>query len=694
MSFRQRVTFIIGIFVVSALLISWFILRPYYENRVIEERITVMEQYQYYTTASFDRQFEVWTNIAQYLAWVGTNNPQEISVVMRHLIGLRSDVRQFVLTSSTSAGDYLLTSSLTPSFSYTPADSEWYPMKSDLQTAVHLSKDSIGGEIIFGVRKNFTAGNDTFIVTVYANCNPLFNRLRFVPVGDHYISGIFHEQNTIYSYSMGAIIAPAFSTQNISALKKEVINNQTWNIITAEFSSIPFTFIAAFPQEAILAPVQQLFIYSVYFILGLSIIVIILGALFSRQLTKPVYQLVSDVERLRSLDFSHPISPLALPELSRIGTTIESMRTALERYQKLNVEKIIFEEWKNKIFMSHSEDLICLTDAEFKFSFMNDRFERLKNLLAHHAPFETKEDFMRHPLIKYSKQTLRREDSGAFNISYAQMELKIRTSNEEKEFYRLQDVTIQRKEENLGSLLILHDLTNERMIDAMKTEMMNFIVHELRNPLNSVMGFATLMIDDPEMSVEERSEFLHIIEQSSKTMNTLVNRFLDVQRLESHSVEYPKDKVDLSAIARAVCNSQKPQLLAKNLSLNFTVESELPRTVAAPDLLREAFLNLVSNAIKYGDENRTIDVVMKQSAGSILFIITDYGYGISAEDQKKLFSKFYRVSSNKKVQNQLGTGLGLAHVKEVMNYHHGTVTLESNNEIGCRFTLTIPIVHE
>lgn len=693
MSFRLRVTLGIGIFVVSALLISWFVLRPYYENSVIEERITVMQQYQYYTITSFDQQFETWTNMVQYLSWIGSSTTTDLPVLMRHLIGLRSNIRQFLLTSPSSSEDFTVTSSLTPNFSYTPAASEWYPLKSDSLTFVHLSKDSIGGEIIFGVRKSFLVGKDSIVITLFANCTPLLNRLRFAPVGSNYVSSIHHNENGIYTYATDSMMIPHFSTINVSALKRETLNNETWNIITAEFSSIPFTFVSAFPQNAILAPVQQLFFYSIYFIIGLSGVVVAFGWFFSHQVTKPVYQLVQNIERLRSLDFSQPIAPLSLPELARIGTTIESMRVALERYQKLNVEKIIFEEWKNKIFMMHSEDLICITDQHFGFSFMNDRFELLRNTLSHSSRFETTRDILRHPSIHCSKETIREEISGAFHISFAHMELKILTGEENPQYFRLQDVTIRKEKENLGSLVILHDLTNERLIDQMKTEMMNFIVHELRNPLNSVMGFALLMIEDPEMAIEERMEFLNIISESSKTINNLVNRFLDVQRLESRSVEYPKEETDIVTLAKNVCETQKPLLLAKNLNLTFATEAEIPTTFVAPELLREAFLNLVTNAIKYGDENRTIEVTMNRNTENIFFIITDHGYGISVEDQKKLFTKFFRVSSNKKAHSQVGTGLGLAHVKEVMRYHNGDVKLESNSKLGCRFTLTIPITH-
>ena len=111
-----------------------------------------------------------------------------------------------------------------------------------------------------------------------------------------------------------------------------------------------------------------------------------------------------------------------------------------------------------------------------------------------------------------------------------------------------------------------------------------------------------------------------------------------------------------------------------------------------PELIHDAVSNLLSNAIKYGDPGRTVEVVLSRKDNAILLTVTDHGYGIPAEAQEKLFSKFYRVTTNEKVKSQVGTGLGLAYVKEIAAYHDGSVSLESNPEIGCTFTLTIPIV--
>jgi signal transduction histidine kinase len=105
--------------------------------------------------------------------------------------------------------------------------------------------------------------------------------------------------------------------------------------------------------------------------------------------------------------------------------------------------------------------------------------------------------------------------------------------------------------------------------------------------------------------------------------------------------------------------------------------------------MMEAIQNLMTNAIKYGGENRTIEMELHADADTVRFSITDYGYGIPPEAQSKLFTKFYRVPNQK--SKEIGTGLGLAYVKEIVTRHGGTISLDSNPQIGCCFTITLPI---
>jgi signal transduction histidine kinase len=244
---------------------------------------------------------------------------------------------------------------------------------------------------------------------------------------------------------------------------------------------------------------------------------------------------------------------------------------------------------------------------------------------------------------------------------------------------------------NLGSLLIFHDLTNERLIDKMKTEMIDVVVHELRNPVGSIMGFVQILLTNPNVSVEEQREFHQHMLNSTKNLRDLINRFLDVSRLESHGANYPKSLTDIVSITKMVAELQKPQLMNKSLTVEFEIAGDIPEVFVSPDLFREAVSNLLSNAVKYGEPNRTINISLSLQDHNIVFSIIDHGYGIPPEAQQKLFTKFFRVN-NPKASKEIGTGLGLAYVKEIAIFHDGSITLESNADIGCKFTMTFPAV--
>jgi signal transduction histidine kinase len=107
------------------------------------------------------------------------------------------------------------------------------------------------------------------------------------------------------------------------------------------------------------------------------------------------------------------------------------------------------------------------------------------------------------------------------------------------------------------------------------------------------------------------------------------------------------------------------------------------------DLFRDAINNLLSNAIKYGPNDRVIVIELCRNNMNVEFCIVDHGYGIPPEAQEKVFTEFYRVRSVHTAK-ETGTGLGLAHVKEIMAQHSGSVSFESTPEIGCKFTLLFP----
>lgn len=693
LSLQQRIFIAVGLFAILTLGVMWVLVRPSYERSVIDERTTVVQQVQQYAVQRADELFTGWTTVTRYLAHQAETAPEHLDVAMQQNIALRPDILQITITSPSVTEELVVTNAEHRGFDYRPPDDGWRPYPGDTAAAVQLHRDAARNKLFFSARRSFTADGRTYTVTTVADAAEAAAAFTDIPI-DGGVASLVHDGPRIIvgppvTLDSASLSAPA----NASVLRPVTMLGEPWFMLTARLASAPYTSTVLIPEALFLAPVHRLFYFSAALVLGLVLIVIVLGWVVSYQISRPVTRLVEEVERLSTLDFSRPIAPVALADIATIGTTIESMRQVLARYQRINVEKIIFEEWKNRFFLSHSQDMIALTNPDGTFLFQNDRFAELRAELAATAPCGAKDDLLIHPSVARSKESSSDETSGAFHIRIRQAELKAERDGKHPRFLRFHDVTIMRGAENLGSLLTVHDLTNERLIDQMKTDMMNVIAHELRNPLNSVIGFAELILEEDEVSREELEKYLGIIKASGTTMNKLITRFLDVQRLESGTAEYPKERVDLAEIVRMLVLSQKPVLREKSLDVRVSVAEHLPAVHASHDLMREAVLNLLSNAIKYGDPGRTIEIDLRNGGPEVVLSITDHGYGIPAEDQERLFSKFYRVTSNRKAHRQIGTGLGLAHVKEVMKYHGGDVHLESSPEIGCRFTLTIPVEH-
>lgn len=181
-------------------------------------------------------------------------------------------------------------------------------------------------------------------------------------------------------------------------------------------------------------------------------------------------------------------------------------------------------------------------------------------------------------------------------------------------------------------------------------------------------------------------------------MNALVNRFLEVQKIEAGQNKIETERVNIAEVVEEIKAINHTHLQEKNLGLTITTKGEQFEVEANWELLFDAVQNILSNAIKYGDPGRTIEIDLHETDTHVHISVTDFGYGISMEDQKKIYDKFFRVRSNAKSARQKGTGLGLAYVKEIIHLHKGDINLESNPEIGCRFVLSFPknpeLIHE
>ena len=224
-----------------------------------------------------------------------------------------------------------------------------------------------------------------------------------------------------------------------------------------------------------------------------------------------------------------------------------------------------------------------------------------------------------------------------------------------------------------------------RESERMKTELVSIVSHELRTPLASVLGFTALLLKR-EFDPPIRRHYLGIVDAQARRLAALLEDFLDVQRIEHQGLELSTERVDL-----AILLDEQAELYAEQ-SPRHTVEvalKERPLSVRGDrHRLAQVVGNLLSNAIKYSPEGGTVQLAAERSGSGVRVVVRDEGVGIPADQQERIFTKFFRGDAG--ATGITGTGLGLAVSREIVEAHGGSIGFDSDPSTGSTFWVELP----
>jgi PAS domain S-box-containing protein len=215
--------------------------------------------------------------------------------------------------------------------------------------------------------------------------------------------------------------------------------------------------------------------------------------------------------------------------------------------------------------------------------------------------------------------------------------------------------------------------------------------HELRTPLNAVIGFSELILDQAEDPVVPKHlEYIDHIRTSGRHLLALINDVLDLSRLEAGAVVLDQQNIALGRIIIEACRMMGDQAQRSGLEIKIEVAADLAQISGDERRLRQILLNLLSNALKFTAGPAVISVRARNMAGSICCEVSDTGIGIAEDDLPKVMERFGQIE-NKFSRNHQGAGLGLPLVKELVELHGGSVTIESEEGKGTRVAFYLPI---
>ena len=241
----------------------------------------------------------------------------------------------------------------------------------------------------------------------------------------------------------------------------------------------------------------------------------------------------------------------------------------------------------------------------------------------------------------------------------------------------------------VGWLLVLRDVTEERLLEKMRDDLTHAMVHDLRNPLTAINAALHLLdVSLHEKFTPSQEQMMHAARNSTQRMLALVGAIMDITQLESGQMPLDKVEIPLDDLVTAVLEEQTPLATERGLRLENGVPSDIPAAWADTRLVRRVLQNLVGNAVKFTPRGGLVRVTARVETSSphLVVFVSDTGPGIPAEVIDRLFLKF--VSGR---QEGRGSGLGLAFARMVVEAHGGRIWVEESSTAGTTVAFTLPL---
>ncbi len=248
---------------------------------------------------------------------------------------------------------------------------------------------------------------------------------------------------------------------------------------------------------------------------------------------------------------------------------------------------------------------------------------------------------------------------------------------------------VRRDDYGVG-MIIIEDITQQRLVEESRNAFVVQATHELRTPLTNIRLYAEMAIDDGEDDPAVRSNCLNVINQETHRLDRMVGDILSLAEIEAGTLSVKNDDVRLEELFGELQADYKLQATEKKIDLSFVLPPKLPVIQGDMGKIALGMHNLIGNALKYTPSEGNVSVNVNIEDSVLIMDVSDSGIGISAEDCKRIFEKFYRAN-DRRVKEATGSGLGLAIAREVIRMHGGDITVESEPDKGSTFTLTLPV---
>ncbi len=426
--------------------------------------------------------------------------------------------------------------------------------------------------------------------------------------------------------------------------------------------------------DEILATARKPILFSL--LIGILLIFGI-GFLFAHQLTQRIRKITSIAERFSREDWSEKILIGGKDELKLLADTMNRMASTLQS----RIEDLETEKGKISAILSNMTEAVIAIDHRKQLVTANPNAENIFGFKSNTTLGKSLIEITRHPQLERSVDHALKEQKTLTD--------EIRLSFKDQKILRVNIVIPGIQLRDIGSILVFHDVTEIRRLENIRKEFVANASHELRTPLTSVKGFIETLLGGALKDPAATERFLKIMQEDAARLGRLVDDMLILGEIEQGIAPIKKEAFDVIKEIREVVVRLNLQAQSKKIEIEDRLPEGPLEITGDRDKVRQVFINLIDNAIKFNKEGGKIILKAKQGEKEVQISIEDTGIGIPQEALGRIFERFFRVDKGRS-RELGGTGLGLAIVKHIMEAHGGQASCKSIPGQGSTFTVLFP----
>lgn len=504
---------------------------------------------------------------------------------------------------------------------------------------------------------------------------------------DHYIVGTNLNPNTIGRISKDNDVKQALVIGKQSERPYPDENNdRVWKVVMPIISddnkilgviSVESNIESVYKQ---ISSITEIFFKASMIAAGVTVV---LALFISRAITKPISEMKKQATQMAEGDYSGQVKIYGQDELGQLSLAINDLSTKVEEAQ----ESTEAERRRLDSVLEHMTDGVIATDRRGKVVIINETALELLNL--------TQDKAVGYSILEILKI---QEHFTLRHLLETQEELILDFSTEDNEVTLRGEFSLIQRETGFisGLVCVLHDITEQEKIERERRDFVSNVSHELRTPLTSMRSYLEALNDGAWKDPDIAPRFLAVTQEETDRMIRMITDLLNLSRMDAGKDTFELEYVNINELFSHVLNRFDMMLQSADKPVKpFVIKRDFTKrdlwVEVDADKMIQVLDNIMNNAIKYSPSGGTITCRLMETHNNIVISIADEGLGVPKKDIPHVFDRFFRVDKAR-ARSMGGTGLGLAISKEVVQKHGGKIWLESIENKGSTFFISLPYV--